>query len=133
MATVLIDGSPLYDEVARLLDAARDYAAAQKSGPSRRTLDETVAEGWLTVRVIDMTAWVLGRKAVATGEISRAEAHDRFGLSAHTLAFGATSLELGQALPGRLIELIAASAGLEQRILRLDRRADLAHSTAERG
>ena len=116
----LIDS--LYVEAMVLADEARSYfdGAARDE---RLALDPLDRVGFaceslkVTTRLMHVIAWLLTQRAVAAGELSRAEA----GASDRRLGPAPASDEaLLPQLPQAAAELVRASAELYERVLRLD-------------
>lgn len=116
----LIDG--LYIEAMVLADEARSYfdSAARDD---RLTLDPKDRVGFsceslkVTTRLMHVIAWLLTQRAVAAGELSRAEA----GMSERRLGAASDSdSTLLLRLPHAAIELVRASEELYERVRRLD-------------
>ena len=112
----------LYVEAMVLADEARSYfdGAARADRGSLSPVDRVgfACESLkVTTRLMHVIAWLLTQRAVAAGELSRAQAGSgdrRLGLAAPT------DLELLPRLPEPAAELIRASEELFERVRRLD-------------
>jgi regulator of CtrA degradation len=120
LAPRLIDG--LYVEAMVLADEARSYFDTG-GRDDRLALDPLDRVGFsceslkVTTRLMHVIAWLLTQRAVAAGELSRAQAGSaerRLGTAADT------DLDLLQRLPEAAVELIRASEELYGRVSRLD-------------
>ena len=116
----LIDS--LYVEAMLLADEARSYFDAQ-GRDDRLALDPVDRVGFsceslkVTTRLMHVIAWLLTQRAVAAGELSRAqagEAERRLGEA------GRTDADLLAKLPEAAAELIRLSEELYARVRRLD-------------
>jgi regulator of CtrA degradation len=117
----LIDG--LYVEAMVLADEARSYFDTG-GRDDRLALDPLDRVGFsceslkVTTRLMHVIAWLLTQRAVAAGELSRAQA----GMSDRRLGAAAdTDRDLLARLPETAVELIRASEDLYGRVSRLDR------------
>ena len=117
--------SRTYDEACDLVVEARDYLA----GPGAVTLDPDAPatalttcqeELRLTARLTQVMAWLLGQRAVHAGEISAAEAGDRFALGGQKVCLEDDDDLVG--LPEPLRDLLTRSRHLYARVARLDER-----------
>lgn len=114
-----------FDEALSLAREARDYVAYQQSSDLTRMsptgrLVASCESMRLTARLTQVIAWLLVQKAVHAGELSReqaAEPRHRLGGQKVCLSEG---LVADKALPERLVDLLARSHGLYQRVARLD-------------
>ncbi len=118
-----------FDEAMSLTREARDYLAYQekvdlaKLSPVGRMVAscETMR---MTARMIQVIAWLLVQKAVHAGEITREEAREpKYRLSGQQVCDNTEPLA-AEPLPERLVELLASSHQLYQRIARLDAMLD---------
>jgi regulator of CtrA degradation len=118
-----------FDEAMSLTREARDYLAYQekvdlaKLSPVGRMVAscETMR---MTARMIQVIAWLLVQKAVHAGEITREEAKEpKYRLSGQQVCDDTEPLA-AEPLPERLVELLASSHQLYQRIARLDAMLD---------
>ena len=116
----LIDG--LYVEAMVLADEARAYFD-RHGREDRESLDPLIRVGFsceslkVTTRLMHVIAWLLTQRAVAAGELSRAQA----GMTERRLGTAAdTDLELLARRPEAAAELIRASEDLYGRVSRLD-------------
>jgi regulator of CtrA degradation len=117
----LIDG--LYVEAMVLADEARSYFDTG-GRDDRLALDPLDRVGFsceslkVTTRLMHVIAWLLTQRAVAAGELSRAQA----GMTERRLGAAAdTDQVLLARLPEAAVELIRASEELYGRVSRLDR------------
>ena len=120
LAPRLIDG--LYVEAMVLADEARSYFDSG-GRDDRLALDPLDRVGFsceslkVTTRLMHVIAWLLTQRAVAAGELSRAQAdmaERRLGAAADT------DRALVGRLPDAAVELIRASEELYDRVSRLD-------------
>ncbi len=122
-SVAFLDGT--YEEALNLTREARDYLAVQqladcaKLAPEARLVSSCEAMR-LTARLTQVMAWLLVQKAVHAGEMTRAKAtEERFRLGGHNVCAQADPVARDY-LPPRLIELLAESHTLFQRVARLD-------------
>jgi regulator of CtrA degradation len=118
-----------YDETMELLLSARHYVASIQPGefsqiePGER-LNLNCEALRLTTRLAQVMAWLLAQKAVAAGEITRAQAQsDAYRLGAHTLCLADTDARVA-ANSKKLGALMSQSRLLFERVARLDRQID---------
>lgn len=110
----------LYRETLDLLVEARDYAAASRgtTGPALGIQLEALR---VTARLTQIMAWLMGQRAVTTGEISARQADLRFSLS---VGLRRVCAEAGgvhdPTIPAPLRELLDASGKLYERVCRLE-------------
>jgi regulator of CtrA degradation len=112
------EGMDLVEETADYLDRAGRLESKQLTPPA--SLAYTSESIKLTTRLTQLASWLLVRRAIATGEITEAEAHlhrHRVVLTPQT----ATLSEGFSGLPETFRHLISESHRLYGRILRLDR------------
>lgn len=112
----------LYVEAMLLADEARSYFDAC-GRDDRLSLDPVDRVGFsceslkVTTRLMHIIAWLLTQKAVAAGELTRAQA----GISERRLGDApATDAELLTRLPEAAIALIRSSEDLYERVRRID-------------
>lgn len=112
----------LYVEAMVLADEARSYFDTQ-GRDDRLALDPVDRVGFsceslkVTTRLMHVIAWLLTQRAVAAGELSRAQAGEserRLGEAA------ATDRDLYPRLPAAAAELVRASEELYERVGRID-------------
>lgn len=111
------EGMALVEETAAYLDG--------EGRRDSRMLERTAALAYagesmrLTTRLMQVASWLLVQRAVREGEMSRAEALEpKYRLGARTICAGGGMPDPD--LPERLLELLAASARLYERVSRLD-------------
>ncbi len=111
------EGMALVEETAAYLDG--------EGRRDSRLLDRTAALAYagesmrLTTRLMQVASWLLVQRAVREGEMSRAESMDpKYRLGARTICAGGATPD--PTLPQRLLDLLAASARLYERVSRLD-------------
>lgn len=113
-----------YDETLALLREARDYAAFADPGEGRggdvaARLIGACESLRVTSRLSQIMAWLLARKAVFAGEISRKQAAEEpFLLAGHTVCLAGGDDE--GLLPPHLKSLAERSRALYVRVARLD-------------
>ena len=106
-----------------------EETAAYLDGPGRqesKQLPKAIALAYagesmrLTTRLMQVASWLLVQRSVADGDVSVDEAaKDKYRLSAREVCKGRKP-EAEEMLPARLVELLASSAQLYDRIDRLD-------------
>jgi regulator of CtrA degradation len=112
------EGMDLVEETANYLDRAGRLEAKQLTPPV--SLAYTSESIKLTTRLTQLASWLLVRRAIASGEISEAEAH----LHRHKVMLNPQTGTLPDGfsgLPETFRRLISESHRLYGRILRLDR------------
>jgi regulator of CtrA degradation len=112
------EGMDLVEETAEYLDGAGRAESKHLTPPS--SLAYTSESIRLTTRLTQLASWLLVRRAIASGEITAAQAHThrhRVTLSPQT----ANLSEGFDALPETFKRLIAESYRLHDRITRLER------------
>lgn len=113
-----------YDETLALLREARDYAAfadpaERRAGDVAARLIGACESLRVTSRLSQIMAWLLARKAVFAGEISREQAAEEpFVLTGHTVCLAGGDDE--GLLPPHLKSLAERSRALYIRVARLD-------------
>jgi len=118
------EGMDLVEETAEYLDGAGRAQSKQLTPPA--SLAYTAESIRLTTRLTQLASWLLVRRAIASGEITAAQAHThrhRVTLSPQ----GATRPDGFEGLPETFKRLIAESHRLHDRIMRLEH--ILGHST----
>jgi len=127
-ASLYREGMDLVDETAEYLDRAGRQEAKQLTPPA--SLAYTQESIKLTTRLTQLASWLLVRRAIASGEITPAEAHTH--RHRVTLVPQSGSQPEGfHALPENFRRLIAESLRLYDRILRLDRLMSNSYSALE--
>src|SRR6188472_1605492 len=112
----------LYLEALVLADEVRGYfdqigCADREALPPLQRVAFSCESLKVTTRLMHVIAWLLTQRAVAAGELSRAQA----GMAERRLGSAAdTDLELLARLPEAAVELIRASEELYGRVSRLD-------------
>ena len=112
------EGMDLVEETAEYLDGAGRAESKQLMPPA--SLAYTSESIRLTTRLTQLASWLLVRRAIASGEITAAQAHThrhKVTLSPQTVA----RPEGFDALPETFRRLIAESFRLHDRIMRLER------------
>jgi regulator of CtrA degradation len=112
------EGMDLVEETAEYLDRAGRLESKQLTPPA--SLAYTSESIKLTTRLTQLASWLLVRRAIASGEITEAEAH----LHRHKVALTAQTSALPEgfnALPETFRRLISESHRLYGRVLRLER------------
>ncbi len=112
------EGMDLVEETAEYLDGAGRGESKQLTPPA--SLAYTSESIRLTTRLTQLASWLLVRRAIASGEITAAQAHThrhRVTLSPQST----TRPEGFEALPQTFKALIAESYRLHDRIMRLER------------
>jgi regulator of CtrA degradation len=111
------EGMALVEETAAYLDG--------EGRRDSRLLERTAALAYagesmrLTTRLMQVASWLLVQRAVREGEMSRTEAMDpKYRLGARNICAGGSIPD--PTLPGRLLDLLASSARLYERVSRLD-------------
>jgi regulator of CtrA degradation len=113
-----------YKETLDLMVEARNYLAYQ-GGRERPQMDELdrlkmSCEAFrVTSRLTQVMAWLMGQRAVQTGEISLADALERFPVEGDEVCLDDSGRE-DQALPHGLRSLLDRSHQLYRRVSRLD-------------
>ena len=116
--TVYRDGMALVEETAAYLDGAGRQDA--KSLKGQLTLAYATESMRLTTRLMQLASWLLIRKAVNDGEMSREDAHtERRKVRFSTIGRPSHTKEFDQ-LPVRLRSLVDRSFVLHDQISRLD-------------
>lgn len=112
------EGMALVEETARYLDGK---GREESRGLPPRTGMLYAGESMrVTTRLMQAASWLLVQRAVRDGEMDAADARqERYRLGSRELCLGACG-EGGQALPGKLLELLERSDHLYRRIARLD-------------
>ncbi len=129
MAPKLVDG--LYVEAMLLADEARSYFD-QLGNDDRASLDPIGRVAFsceslkITTRLMHVVSWLLVRRAVEAGELTRAQADGRDRRLG--LAMGSDPDTLN-GLPTRAKELVSASDDLYARVSRLDRDLEMTPAT----
>jgi regulator of CtrA degradation len=122
------EGMALVEETAEYLDREGRFESKQLSPPvSLAYSSESIK---LTTRLTQIASWLLVRRAIASGEITAAEAHSHRH-RATLMAQSATQPEGFDTLPETFKRLIADSQRLYERILRLDRLYSEGYSAIE--
>jgi len=111
-------GMAMVEETASYLDGA---GREDSRGLPRRAALAYAGESMrLTTRLMQVASWLLVQRSVADGDVSVDEAaKDKYRLSAREVCKGRKP-EAEEMLPTRLVELLATSAQLYDRIDRLD-------------
>lgn len=111
----------LFDDTLTLLEEARDCLLRyQISSLSTRAAAQFAIEGTrLTARLTEMMAWLMGRRAVASGEISYETGRDRYRLELQSVCGVDQAVALEPEL-STLRELLNRSLRLYRRIEALD-------------
>ena len=127
--------SRTYEEATGLLVEARDYLATQERADRDHLglgdrLRLTCEASRLTSRLAHIMAWLLTRKAVFAGELTRAEAVRPPHLLERTETLADGDPTAYKNLPEHFSELMDRSHRLYVRVARLD---DLARRTAHQG
>ena len=108
-----------YQETMALLLRARDYAVATRGVRSATPATQLEALR-VTARLTQIMAWMMGQRAVSTGELSTHQALQRFALSAGLSAVCDNAGGVDDPdLPAALRELLDASGKLYERVCRL--------------
>jgi len=125
---VVVDGGPgarLYDEVFALLVEAQSYLHVENSRLAMTLSTAYAAESVrLTGRLIDMMAWLLGRKAAERGEIDLDTCRQLYALGLNPRHAVTLTVTDRDALPMTLVSMLDRSLELYQRMIRLDRIAE---------
>ena len=121
------EGMDLVDETANYLDRAGRLESKQLTPPA--SLAYTSESIKLTTRLTQLASWLLMRRAIATGEITPAEANTHRYKAVLVAQSSARPEDFG-GLPETFKRLIAASHRLYGRILRLDRLLNEGYSAA---
>lgn len=114
-----------FDEALALTREARDYLAYQeKAGLSGLSPVGRMAASCesmrMTARMTQVVAWLLVQKAVHAGDLTREEAaQPKYRLAGQEICNDVEPLA-AEPLPDRLIELLARSYQMYQRVARLD-------------
>ena len=112
------EGMDLVEETAEYLDGAGRVESKQLTPPA--SLAYTAESIRLTTRLTQLASWLLVRRAIASGEITAAQAHTH--RHRVTLSHQSTARPEGfDALPETFRRLIAESYRLHDRIMRLER------------
>lgn len=112
-------GMAMVEETATYLDG--EGREESRGLPRRGALAYAGESMRLTTRLMQVASWLLVQRSVAEGDVSVEEAaKDKYRLSAREVCLGRKP-EAEELLPGRLVELLARSAQLYERIDRLDR------------
>ena len=113
----------------RSISTAKDASSSKQLSPpvSLAYSSESIK---LTTRLTQIASWLLVRRAIASGEITAAEAHSHRH-RATLMAQSATQPEGFDTLPETFKRLIADSQRLYERILRLDRLYSEGYSAIE--
>ncbi len=124
-----VDGMALVEETAGYLDGrGRDES---RMLPRKAALAYAGESMRLTTRLMQVASWLLVQKAIREGEMTPAEARqDKYRLGAQEICRG-SALEASGDLPPRLVDLLARSERLYDRVDRLDARMYRAPETAE--
>lgn len=111
-------GMAMVEETASYLDGP---GREESRGLPRRAALAYAGESMrLTTRLMQVASWLLVQRSVADGDVSVDEAaREKYRLSAREVCRGRKP-EAEEMLPGRLVELLASSAALYDRIDRLD-------------
>lgn len=111
-------GMAMVEETATYLDGP---GREESRGLPRRAALAYAGESMrLTTRLMQVASWLLVQRSVADGDVSVDEAaKDKYRLSAREVCKGRKP-EAEEMLPARLVELLASSAQLYDRIDRLD-------------
>lgn len=112
-------GMAMVEETATYLDGP---GREESRGLARRAALAYAGESMrLTTRLMQVASWLLVQRSVADGDIAVDEvAKDKYRLSAREVCNGRKP-EAEELLPARLVDLLARSAQLYERIDRLDR------------
>jgi regulator of CtrA degradation len=125
--TLYREGMALVEETADYLDRAGRLESRQLTPPA--SLAYTSESIKLTARLTQLASWLLVQRAIATGEITSAEANTH-RYKAGLVAQSSARPEGFSGLPDTFKRLIAASHQLYGRILRLDRLLNEGYSAA---
>ena len=129
-ARTFADGMGLVEEAAAYLDG--DGRKDSKDLPRVAALAYAGESMRLTTRLMQVASWLLVQRAVDEGEMTEEEAaNEKYRLGAKEICRG-RKLEGHDLLPNRLLELLARSEKLYDRVERLDRqlyREDVANSS----
>lgn len=126
IAPKLVDG--LYVEAMLLADEARSYFD-QLGNEDRASLDPIGRVAFsceslkITTRLMHVVSWLLIRRAVEAGELTRAQMDGRDRRLGPAMGSDPDTLH---SLPTRAQELVAASDDLYARVSRLDRELEMA-------
>jgi regulator of CtrA degradation len=118
-----------YDETMELLLSARNYVAnVQPAEPFQNDPNVRILMNCetlrLTTRLAQVMAWLLAQKAVAAGELTRAQARaDIYRLGAHDVCLEDSDARV-TASSAKLGALMVQSRRLFERVARLDRQLD---------
>ncbi len=120
------EGMDLVEEAAAYLDGPGRQDAKQL--PRNDALTYASQSMRLTTRLMQVASWLLVQRALKEGDMELSEARaDKYRLVAEERSETEDGLSFSQiakdayALPGRLLDLMARSESLYQRIMRLDR------------
>ena len=117
------EGMDLVEETAAYLDGPG--RADSKKLPRDHALTYASQSMRLTTRLMQVASWLLVQRALKENEMTGAEAReDRYRLAPEKEALSATDQPLAgyaEALPAILLDLLARSESLYERIVRLDR------------
>ena len=117
------EGMDMVEETAAYLDGPG--RADSKKLPRDHALTYASQSMRLTTRLMQVASWLLVQRALKENEMTGAEAReDRYRLAPEKEALSATDQPLAgyaAALPAILLDLLARSESLHERIVRLDR------------
>jgi len=112
------EGMAMVEETATYLDGKG--RAESKLLPSKAALTYAGESMRLTTRLMQVASWLLVQRAVSEGEMSPTEAqNEKYRLGAREICRGSRP-EGTDLLPAKLLELLARSMNLYERVERLD-------------